>query len=236
MLSLSVLLLFAVPRVCAQTSRNAREEIRAKTPAKRRIVREEARLHRASCRQTLLEKQLAQLSRALRDDGRTRQRMRRFPHLPREMPRMEFGARAALALGYYDLSRDKPDLALGWLRKAVDDKLLREYVQYWQAQASLALGQKEEAIEQLQSFRRDFPGQRDDRTGRHFPGADGACRLAKAKTRSRRWTPIRIRLPSPRCFCCGRRRRKKLAAAKGEKPAVRGRGLSRSLLSLSFER
>ena len=67
------------------------------------------------------------------------------------------GARAALALGYYDLTRDKPDLALGWLRKAVGEKILREYVLYWQAQASLALGQKEEAIEQLQSILRDFP-------------------------------------------------------------------------------
>src|ERR1019366_502991 len=65
--------------------------------------------------------------------------------------------RAALALGYYDLSRDKPDLALDWLRKAVDDKLLREYVQYWQAQTSLELGQKEEGIEQLKNFRRDYP-------------------------------------------------------------------------------
>lgn len=69
----------------------------------------------------------------------------------------EIGARTALALGYYDLTRDKPDLALGWLRKAVGEKLLREYVLYWQAQASIALGQKEEAIEQLQSILRDFP-------------------------------------------------------------------------------
>ena len=70
----------------------------------------------------------------------------------------ETGARAALALGYYDLTRDKPDLALGWMRKAVGDNLLREYVLYWQAQASLALGQKEAALEQLQSILRDFPG------------------------------------------------------------------------------
>ena len=34
--------------------------------------------------------------------------------------------------------------------------MLREYVQYWQAQASIALGQKAEALEQLESFRRDF--------------------------------------------------------------------------------
>ena len=69
----------------------------------------------------------------------------------------DIGAHAALALAYYDLSRDKAELAIGWLRKAADDKLLREYVQYWQAQASMALGQKEVAVEQLKNFRRDYP-------------------------------------------------------------------------------
>src|ERR1700693_5413052 len=43
------------------------------------------------------------------------------------------------------------------MRKAVGDKLLREYVMYWQAQASLNLGQREAALEQFQSIRRDFP-------------------------------------------------------------------------------
>ena len=69
----------------------------------------------------------------------------------------EMGARAALALGFYDLNNDKPDLALGWLRKAVGDKLLTEYVLFWQAQASTALGQKEAALEQFQSILRDYP-------------------------------------------------------------------------------
>ena len=35
--------------------------------------------------------------------------------------------------------------------------MLREYVQYWQAQDSLALGQKPEGLEQLKSFLRDYP-------------------------------------------------------------------------------
>ena len=102
------------------------------------------------------EKQLAQLSRALRDNSNA-ETYAAFSAFAKKNAKSELGARAALALGYYDLSRDKPQLALGWLRKAVDDKLLREYVQYWQAQASLSLGQREEGLEQLQSFRRDFP-------------------------------------------------------------------------------
>ena len=102
------------------------------------------------------EKQLAQLSRALRENSNAKT-YAALSAFATKNAKNELGARAALALGYYDLSRDKPQLALGWLRKAVNDKLLREYVQYWQAQTSLSLGQREEGLEQLQSFRRDFP-------------------------------------------------------------------------------
>jgi soluble lytic murein transglycosylase len=110
----------------------------------------------ASSGSDLLEKQLAQLSRALRDQPNATTYAALSAFSTRNA-KNEIGARTALALGYYDLTRDKPDLALGWLRKAVGEKLLREYVLYWQAQASIALGQKEEAIEQLQSILRDFP-------------------------------------------------------------------------------
>jgi soluble lytic murein transglycosylase len=102
------------------------------------------------------EKQLAQLARTLRDHPNATSYAVLSAYATKNA-KNELGADAALALGYYDLMRDKPDLALGWLRKAVDDKDLREYVQYWQAQVSLNLGQREEGLEQLQSFRRDFP-------------------------------------------------------------------------------
>lgn len=103
-----------------------------------------------------LEKQLAQLSRALHDhpNATTYAALSAFST---RNAKNEIGPRAALALGYYDLTNNKPDLALGWMRKAVGEKLLREYVAYWQAQVSLALGQREAAFEQFQSFRRDYP-------------------------------------------------------------------------------
>ena len=104
----------------------------------------------------LLEKQLAQMARALRNQPNATTYAALAGFAARNA-KNEVGARAALALGYYDLTRDKPDLALGWLRKAVGEKLLRDYVLYWQAQASLALGQKEEALEQFHSIVRDFP-------------------------------------------------------------------------------
>jgi soluble lytic murein transglycosylase len=104
----------------------------------------------------LLEKQLAKLSHALRDQPNATTYAALSAFAARN-PKTETGARAALALGYYDLNRERPDLALGWLRKAVGEKLLREYVLYWQAQDSFALGQKEAALEQFQSILRDFP-------------------------------------------------------------------------------
>jgi peptidoglycan lytic transglycosylase len=103
-----------------------------------------------------MEKQLAAFSRALRNNPNATTYAALAAFAARNA-KNETGARAALALGYYDLTRDKPDLALGWMRKAVGDKVLSEYVLYWQAQASLAVGQKEAALEQFQSIRRDFP-------------------------------------------------------------------------------
>src|SRR5207248_2037314 len=102
------------------------------------------------------EKELTLLSRALRDSGSATTYAALSAFATRNA-KNEFGPRAALALGYYDLSNDKPELALAWLRKAADDKVLREYVEYWQAQASLTLGEKNEGVEQLESFRHDFP-------------------------------------------------------------------------------
>lgn len=103
-----------------------------------------------------LEKQLAKVSRALRDHPNDTTYAALSAFATRNA-KNETGARAALALGYYDLTREKPDLAIGWIRKAAGDKLLKEYVLYWQAQASFALGEKEAALEQFLNFRRDFP-------------------------------------------------------------------------------
>jgi soluble lytic murein transglycosylase len=104
------------------------------------------------------ERELALLSRALRENGNATTYGALSAFAARNA-KNDYGAHAALALAFYDLSvpREKPDLALGWLRKATGDALLREYVVYWQSQALLALGKKEEAFEQLQTFVREFP-------------------------------------------------------------------------------
>ncbi len=154
------LLLFAVPQSHAQTAATPAKKPAAKSSTKsaapKSAVPKKPANAAAASGADLLEKQLAQLSRALRDQPNATAYSALSGFASRNA-KNEIGARAALALGYYDLTRDKPDLALGWMRKAVGEKLLREYVLYWQAQASLALGQKEAALEQFQSILRDFP-------------------------------------------------------------------------------
>jgi soluble lytic murein transglycosylase len=149
--TLSVL---APPWAHAQTPPTAAKKPAAKSPSKSAASKKPAAA--AVSGTDLLEKQLAQLSRALRDTPNATTYAALAGFAARNA-KNEIGARAALALGYYDVTRDKPDLALGWLRKAVGEKLLRDYVLYWQAQASLALGQKEAALEQMRSILRDFP-------------------------------------------------------------------------------
>jgi soluble lytic murein transglycosylase len=151
------LLVCAAPRAGAQTAAPPVKKHKARSSTSSAAsTKAAAAAASATSSADLQEKQLAQLSRALRDNPNATTYSALSAFASRNA-KNETGARAALALGYYDLTRDKPDLALGWMRKAVGEKLLREYVLYWQAQASLALGQKEAALEQFQSIQRDFP-------------------------------------------------------------------------------
>lgn len=68
-----------------------------------------------------------------------------------------WGARAALALGYEDYSKNRTAQALGWLIKAQNDTLLREYALYWTAQAQRALGRNTDAYKVLQTVQQDYP-------------------------------------------------------------------------------
>jgi soluble lytic murein transglycosylase len=68
-----------------------------------------------------------------------------------------YGARAALALGYYDYSKTSFGLAAKWLARAETDPLLREYALYWSAETTVALNKQADAIAQLKTLRSDFP-------------------------------------------------------------------------------
>src|SRR5580704_17683903 len=68
-----------------------------------------------------------------------------------------WGARAALALGYEEHSKNHEQQALAWFAKASGDALLREYVLYWTAQAKHGLGRSKDALADLQTVQRDYP-------------------------------------------------------------------------------
>jgi soluble lytic murein transglycosylase len=68
-----------------------------------------------------------------------------------------WGARAALALGYEDHSKNHEAQALAWFTKASEDTLLREYVLYWTAQALHGSGRSKEALADLETVQREFP-------------------------------------------------------------------------------
>jgi soluble lytic murein transglycosylase len=67
------------------------------------------------------------------------------------------GARAALALGYYDYSKGDYEKAAPWLARSLNDTVLRQYAIYWTAENDLALNQNAEALGDLKEFRTDFP-------------------------------------------------------------------------------
>jgi soluble lytic murein transglycosylase len=68
-----------------------------------------------------------------------------------------WGARAALALGYEDYSKNRAQQALGWLKKAEGDTTLREYALYWSAQSKRTMKRTADAYIDLQTIQQDYP-------------------------------------------------------------------------------
>jgi peptidoglycan lytic transglycosylase len=68
-----------------------------------------------------------------------------------------WGARASLALGYDDYTKNRAAQALSWLAKAENDKLLREYALYWSAETKRALKRDADAFADLQTIEKDYP-------------------------------------------------------------------------------
>ena len=67
------------------------------------------------------------------------------------------GARAALALGYFDYNKANYAQAAKWLDRSLADPLLRDYSLYWSAETNIALARNAEALAQLKQLRHDFP-------------------------------------------------------------------------------
>jgi soluble lytic murein transglycosylase len=70
----------------------------------------------------------------------------------------EYGARAALALGHYELDKSHPQQAVTWLDSALKKPFtLEEYALYWHAQAERQSGRNDLALGDLDTFRKKFP-------------------------------------------------------------------------------
>jgi len=68
-----------------------------------------------------------------------------------------WGARAALAAGYFDYTKNRSAQAAAWFEKAMKDEPLREYTLYWRAQVERVQGKEAAALTDLETIRRDYP-------------------------------------------------------------------------------
>jgi hypothetical protein len=68
-----------------------------------------------------------------------------------------YGARAALALGYYDYTKKRFPEARKWLEQAAADPLLGDYALYWTAMADRATGANQEALAEFHQYRQRYP-------------------------------------------------------------------------------
>jgi soluble lytic murein transglycosylase len=105
---------------------------------------------------TLTAKQLETLSRALKEKNPARAYAQLSAFASQKSSGV-LGARAALALGYYDYSKADYPPAAKWFERAKGDPLLADYAFYWAAETNLVLGHNADALTQLKQFRTQFP-------------------------------------------------------------------------------
>jgi soluble lytic murein transglycosylase len=110
----------------------------------------------AAASAALSEKDLEQYSRALKKKNGATAYAKLSAIATRKSPGT-IGARAALALGFYDYNKANYAQAAKWLEHALADPLLRDYSLYWIAETNIALGHNAEALAQLKQLRNDFP-------------------------------------------------------------------------------
>ncbi len=114
-------------------------------------------------------RQLTLLSRALKNEQEREQENTqqndqepgpaygRLSQFAKSHAKEELGARAALALGYFDYNDGRYAPARDWLDLAKSEKLLPDYILFWSAQVDRNLNNNPAALDQLQALRRDYP-------------------------------------------------------------------------------
>src|SRR5207244_262369 len=105
---------------------------------------------------SLAEQQLERLARDLHEHpaGTAYERLVQFAEREKGTA---IGARAALALGYYDYTRAHFTEARSWFEKAAADPLLPDYAMFWEAQNDRAAGAVDIALVELKRYRERYP-------------------------------------------------------------------------------
>ncbi|MHB8410920.1 MAG: lytic transglycosylase domain-containing protein [Candidatus Acidiferrales bacterium] len=102
-------------------------------------------------------RQLTVLARALKKEKKPGAAYRRMAAFAKRYAKEELGARAALALGYYDYNQARYADARRWLDAAKPETLLGDQVLFWSAQVDRNLGNLSGALDELESLRSDYP-------------------------------------------------------------------------------
>ncbi|MGH9727301.1 MAG: transglycosylase SLT domain-containing protein [Candidatus Acidiferrales bacterium] len=149
---------FSASTAFPQTARRQTRKERIAAARAAAAERAAKRAAAAQARRFAVEaKQLTTLSRALKNEKNPGAAYRRLAAFAKRYSKEELGARAALALGYYDFNQGRYAEARRWLDAAKPETLLADYVLFWSAQVDRNLGNLPAALGQLETLRRDYP-------------------------------------------------------------------------------
>lgn len=109
-----------------------------------------------AARVVLTQKKLETLSKDLKDKKKASSAYAGLSWLARNSSG-PLGARAALALGYYDYGKENYTQAQFWFARGKEDPLLADYALYWVAETDIAQQRNADALAELQKFRVQFP-------------------------------------------------------------------------------
>ncbi len=107
-------------------------------------------------RAAISTRRLESLSRLLRDK-KSSWAYRELSQIAERKSSGATGKRAALALGYFKYQNGNFEKAAKWLDFTKGDALLGDYDLYWQAETNLALNNNQDALDELESLRKDYP-------------------------------------------------------------------------------
>ena len=143
-----------MPQTKTASARPRKEKSVAKPAAK---ARAKTSAHApAAATASAAEQQLDALSHRL-DEKRNAAAYQELTEFAKAQEKSPLGARAALALGYYDFKENRLAEAREWLEKAAADPLLDDYALYWTGVTDRTSGANAQALAELQQYRQRFP-------------------------------------------------------------------------------